>query len=217
MSLKSERSEIHRLGSRGQYDRETIFGILDNNFLCHVSFVIDGRPFVIPTAYGRSGDHLYLHGSAKSGMLQHLAAGNEAAVSVTQVEGIVLARSLFHSSMNYHSVVVYGTGELIDDPEQKMEGLRIVSESIWPGRWSEARLPDEGELKATLVVRLSITDGAAKIRTGPAKDNNEDYALDIWAGIVPVETRFGLPLPDEELRDNIKLSASVARLKYRAE
>ena len=212
MSLKSGRSEIHRLGTRGHYDKKTVYGILDKHFLCHVSYVQDGHPYVIPTAYGRSGDHLYFHGSVKSAMLQHLAAGHEAAVAVTQLDGIVLARSLFHSSMNYHSVVGYGRGQALDDPDEKMEGLRIVTESIWPGRWSEARIPSTGELKATLVVSLPITDGAAKIRTGPAKDNLEDYSLDIWAGIVPVVTDYRPPVADDQLPEGIPTSPSVMRL-----
>jgi nitroimidazol reductase NimA-like FMN-containing flavoprotein (pyridoxamine 5'-phosphate oxidase superfamily) len=209
MSLKSERSQIHRLPARGHYDRETLFGILDAHFLCHVSYVKDGKPYLIPTAYGRSGDDLYLHGSVKSGMLLHLAEGNEVAIAVTAIDGIVLARSLFHSSMNYHSVVVYGKGVEVTDETDKMEGLRIVSESIWPGRWSEARLPDAGELKATTVLRIPIEEGAAKIRTGPAKDNAEDYDLDIWAGVVPVKTRYLEPIPDERLSEGIQLPSSL--------
>ncbi|HLF65410.1 MAG TPA: pyridoxamine 5'-phosphate oxidase family protein [Saprospiraceae bacterium] len=211
MSLKSERSEIHRLPARGHYDRETIYGILDANFLCHVSFLMDRKPFIIPTAYGRDGDDIYLHGSAKSQMLNHLASGAEAAIAVTQIDGVVLARSLFHSSMNYHSVVVYGKGHEITDPDAKMEGLRIISERIWPGRWDEARIPDEGELSATKVIRIHITDGAAKIRTGPAKDNAEDYALDIWAGVVPVEMRYLIPVTDDKFDREMKIPPTVMR------
>jgi nitroimidazol reductase NimA-like FMN-containing flavoprotein (pyridoxamine 5'-phosphate oxidase superfamily) len=214
MSLRSERSEVRRLSARGHYDRETIYGILDAHFLCHISYIKDGRPFIIPTAYGRSGDDLYIHGSVKSSMLQHLASGNEVAVAVTGIDGIVLARSLFHSSMNYQSVVVYGNGHEVTESEAKMEGLRIVTENIWPGRWSEARLPDEGELKATSVIRISISDGAEKIRTGPAKDNAEDYDLDIWAGVVPVETRYLKPIPDEALSEDAPIPLS---LKLRSE
>lgn len=150
MSLKSERSEIHRLPSRGYYDRETIYHILDSNFLCHVSFILDGRPHIIPTAYGREGDDIYLHGSIKSRMLGLLASGAEASIAVTSIDGIVLARSLFHSTMNYHSVVVYGIGEEVTDPEAKMKGLRIVSEGIWPGRWDEARMPTQANSKQRL-------------------------------------------------------------------
>lgn len=209
MSLKSARSEIHRLPSRAHYDRETIYRILDSNFLCHVSFVVDGRPYIIPTAYGRDGDDLYLHGSVKSMMLNTLVAGTEAAIAVTQVDGIVLARSLFHSSMNYHSVVVSGTGEEVVETDQKMEALRIVSERIWPGRWDEARIPTDDELKATKVIRLRITEGAAKIRTGPAKDDSEDYLLNIWAGVVPLETRYMEPIPDEKLAPEIGIPENV--------
>lgn len=201
MSLKSERSEIHRLGARGHYDRETVFAILDRNFLCHVAYLHDDTPHLIPTAYGREGDVLFFHGSVKSQMLHSLASGAEAAVAVTEINAIVLARSLFHSSMNYHSVVVYGYGEEVIDTEQKMHALQVVSDAIWPGRWDEARIPDAGELKATMVIRFQITDGAAKIRTGPAKDNAEDYALDHWAGIIPVRTEFGMPEPDAQLRE----------------
>ncbi len=211
MSLKSERSEVHRLPSRGHYDPETIFAILDANFICHVSFVMDGKPYIIPTAYGRDGDDIYLHGSTKSMMLTHLAAGAEAAIAVTQVDGIVLARSLFHSSMNYHSVVVYGHGEEVTHPDAKMDALRIVSERIWPGRWDEARLPDDDELKATKVVRIHINDGAAKIRTGPVKDNAEDYELDIWAGVVPVETRYLDPEADDGIGNHIQIPPSIIR------
>lgn len=212
MSLKSERSAVNRLPVRGHYDRETIYEILDRGYLCHVSFVVDENPFLIPTAYGRSGDDLYLHGSVKSRMLDHLAHGGEAAVAVTHIDGIVLARSLFHSSMNYHSVVVYGTGEEITDPAEKLEGLRIVSESIWPGRWDEARIPDDGEMQATKVIRIRITDGAAKIRTGPAKDNAEDYESNIWAGVIPVRTSFGQPLPDEKLTPGVEVPESVTKV-----
>jgi nitroimidazol reductase NimA-like FMN-containing flavoprotein (pyridoxamine 5'-phosphate oxidase superfamily) len=211
MTLKSKRSEIHRLPARGHYDRKTIYGILDQHYLCHVSYVLEGRPYIIPTAFGRHDDWIYLHGSVKSQMLTHLATGAEAAIAVTQVDGIVLARSLFHSSMNYHSVVIYGSGKELTDPDEKIEGLRIVSDRIWPGRWEAARLPDEGELKATKVIRIEITEGAAKIRTGPVKDNSEDYLLPIWAGVVPIETVFRAPISDEGLDAGITLPDHVAR------
>jgi nitroimidazol reductase NimA-like FMN-containing flavoprotein (pyridoxamine 5'-phosphate oxidase superfamily) len=172
---------------------------------------MDDRPCIIPTAYGREGDTIYFHGSSRSQMLMHLATGAEAAIAVTELDGIVLARSLFHSSMNYHSVVVYGKGEEITDPAKKMEGLRIVSESIWPGRWDEARLPDEGELKATMVICVHITDGAAKVRTGPPKDNVEDYMLDVWAGVVPMGLEIHAPIADDQLAPEISLSPSIRK------
>jgi len=186
--MKSFKSKLNRIPSRGHYDIQTIHPILDDNFMCHVAFVIDGRPFCIPTAYGRKGDYIFLHGSAKSQMLQTLAGGGEACITVMQVDAIVLARSLFHSSMNYHSVVLFGKGEEVTDGKDKMEGLRIVSESMWKGRWDEARLPTVNEMKATKVIRFPISEGSAKIRTGGASDDKEDYDLNIWAGIVPVIT-----------------------------
>lgn len=211
MTLRSERSHIHRLPSRGHYDRETVYAILDAHYLCHVSWVADGEPRMIPTAYGRDGDWIYLHGSSKSGMLTALASGAQCAIAVTLIDGIVLARSLFHSSMNYRSVVVFGHGEEVTDREAKLEGLRIVSESIWPGRWAEARLPDDDELRATSVVRIRMTDGAAKIRTGPAKDNAEDYALDFWAGVIPVHTHYGEPISDDRLTGDQDVPSHVQR------
>ena len=208
--MKSSRSKLNRIPSRGHYDPETIHAILDDNFMCHVAFVIDGKPYCIPTAYGRKGNSIYLHGSAKSQMLQTLAEGGEACITVMQVDAIVLARSLFHSSMNYHSVVLFGTGEEVTDAEGKMEGLRVVSESMWHGRWDEARLPTANEMRATKVLRFPISEGSAKIRTGSAKDEKEDYALDIWAGIIPVVTTYGEPVADELLNPGIDLPASVS-------
>ncbi len=208
--MKSTRSKLNRIPSRGHYDSETIHTILDDNFMCHVAFVIDGKPYCIPTAYGRKGNNIYLHGSAKSQMLQTLADGGEACITIMQVDAIVLARSLFHSSMNYHSVVLFGTGEEVTDPDEKMEGLRVVSESMWHGRWDEARLPTANEMRATKVLRFPISEGSAKIRTGGAKDEKEDYALDIWAGIIPVVTTYGEPVADELLKPNIGLPISVS-------
>lgn len=177
--------------------------------MCHVAYVIDGKPYCIPTAYGRDGDYLYLHGSVKSQMLKAACAGTPLAISITQVDGIVLARSLFNSSMNYHSVVLYGNPEEITDNSQKNWALEVVSESIWPGRWKEARVPTENELKATGVVRIKIEEGAAKIRTGAPSDAKEDYQTDIWAGVIPIHTSFGAPVPDEVLDKDIAIPESV--------
>lgn len=208
--MKSSRSKLNRIPSRGHYDSETIHAILDANYMCHVAFVIDGKPFCIPTAYGRSGNNIYLHGSAKSQMLNALAGGGEACITITQVDAIVLARSLFHSSMNYHSVVLFGSGTEIVDPVEKMEGLRIVSESMWKGRWEEARQPTENEMRATSVIKFPIAEGSAKIRTGGAIDEKADYALNIWAGIIPVQTSYGEPIPDDLLNSEIKLPKSIS-------
>ncbi|MDX1476446.1 MAG: pyridoxamine 5'-phosphate oxidase family protein [Saprospiraceae bacterium] len=211
MTLQSDRSTLKRLPSRGHYDRDTLYRFLDQEFLCHVAFCDQGRPVIIPTAYGRSGDNLFLHGSAKSRLMHHLAGGGEASIAVTRLEGIVLARSLFHSSMNYHSAVLFGRGSEVVDPEEKMEGLRVVTESIWRGRWDEARLPSDGEMQATRVIRFPIAEGSVKIRTGPAKDNAEDYDLDIWAGVIPVHLQYGTPVPDERLPEGIALPPSLAQ------
>lgn len=195
----SRRTQVERLPERGQYDREAIHAILDQSFLCHVGFVVDGQPFVIPTSYGRAGDVLYVHGSAASRMLRNLAGGIPVCITVTLLDGLVVARSLFHSSMNYRSVVVLGTAKLITDGEEKMRALRAVSEQIFPGRWDDARQPNEQELKATSVMAIPLTEASAKIRTGPAKDDKEDYALPIWAGLLPLRVTAGTPQPDPEL------------------
>lgn len=208
--MKTTRTSLTRLPYRGAHDRETIDRILDANFLCHVAVVVDGYPRCIPTAYGRSGDKLYLHGSVKSPLMRCLADGAEACVTVTQLDGIVLARSLFHSSMNYQSVVVFGKGEEVTSFDEKMAALESVTESIWEGRWAEARVPTEGEMKATTVIRIPISEGSAKIRSGGAVDNKEDYALPIWAGVIPVEMVYGAPIPDDKLDPLVPLPSSIA-------
>jgi len=198
-SASTDRVRVQRLPERGHYDRETIFSVLDQAFLCHVGFVVEGQPYVIPTGYGRSGDTLFIHGSAASRMIRNLSGGIPVCVTVTLLDGLVVARSLFHSSMNYRSVVILGTARLVTDPEEKMRGLRAVSDQIFPGRWEEARLPNEQEFKATSVLALPIAEGSAKIRTGGAHDEPEDYSLPIWAGVLPLRVVSGLPEPDEQL------------------
>ena len=198
------RTRVNRLPKRGDYSRETIYGILDAAFLCHVGFVVEGQPYVIPTGYGRAGDTLYLHGSAASRMLRTLASGLDVCVTVTLLDGIVLARSAFHHSMNYRSVVMLGRATPVEDEAEKTEALRVISEQIVPGRWEHVRKPSEKELKATAVLALSITEASAKIRTGPPVDEEEDYALDVWAGVLPLSLRAGEPVPDPRL-DGSKL------------
>lgn len=195
----SPRVQVERLPERGHYDRETIHGILDQAFLCYVGFVVDGQPYVIPMGYGRSGDVLYVHGSAASRLVRNLASGVPVCVTVTLLDGLVVARSLFHSSMNYRSVVILATARLVADPDEKLRALRAVSEQIFPGRWDDARQPNEQELKATSVLALPIAEASAKIRTGPPKDEQEDYALPIWAGIVPLRITAGTPEADPVL------------------
>jgi hypothetical protein len=181
---------------RGAYDRESIYRILDAGFLAHVGFNAEGQPFVIPTLYGRAQDTLYLHGSAASRMLRELSKGVPACVTVTLTDGLVLARSAFHHSMNYRSVVAFGIAKKIEETEAKLEALRTISEHLMPGRWADVRAPYEKELKATTVLEFSIDEASAKVRTGPPKDDEEDYSLPIWAGVMPLELKSAEPVPD---------------------
>jgi len=194
-----KRTQVNRLPKRGDYSRETIHGILDAAFLCHVGFVVDGQPYVIPTGYGRARDTLYIHGSAASRMLRNLEKGIDACVTVTLLDGIVLARAAFHHSMNYRSVVMLGTMTLVEDADAKLEALRVISEQIVPGRWDDTRQPTAQELKATAVMTMPIDEASAKVRTGPPIDDEEDYGLDIWAGVLPLSIRAGEAIPDPRL------------------
>ena len=193
------RTRVVREPHRGIYDREAVYQILDEGLVCHVGFVSDGQPFVIPMNYGRSGDHLYLHGSAASRMLRRLDEGSPVCVTVTLLDGLVFARSIFNHSMNYRSVVVLGTAERVEDREEKLDALRIISEHIAPGRWKYVRLPNETELKATWVLRLPIQEFSGKVRQGPPIDDEEDYALPTWAGVLPMALKVGEPVNDPRL------------------
>jgi uncharacterized protein len=193
------RTRVTREPERGVYEREAAYRILDEGFLCHVGFVADGQPFVIPTSYGRSGDNLYIHGSAASRMLRTLDRGVPVCVTVTLLDGLVLARSIFNHSMNYRSVVVLGTAVAVEDPQEKLAALRALSEHILPGRWGEVRQPNERELKATLVMRLPIAEFSAKVRQGPPVDDEEDYSFPTWAGVIPLEMTAGAPVNDPRL------------------
>jgi len=196
------RTQVKRLPKRGKYDRETVYAILDDGFVCHVGFSVDGQPFVIPTNYGRSGETLYLHGSAASRMLRTLSEGVPVSVTVTHVDGLVLARSAFHHSVNYRSVVILGTARLVDDPTEKMEALRVFTEHVMKGRWDDVRQPNEQEMKATTVLALPIEEVSAKIRTGGPVDDEPDYALPVWAGVLPLETVAKEPLPDPQRKND---------------
>jgi len=193
------RTRVVREPHRGVYDRETVNQILDEAFLCHVGFSVDGQPFVIPTSYGRKDTNLYIHGSAASRMLRQMKEGVPVCVTVTLLDGLVLARSVFNHSMNYRSVVILGKATLVDDPEEKLAALRVLSEHIVRGRWDDARQPNEKELKATSVLRLPIDEFSAKVRTGPAIDDEEDYSFPTWAGVIPLEIKAGAPIDDERL------------------
>lgn len=211
----SNRNKIKRIPKRGQYDKTTIYEILDQDFVCHLGFVVDGQPFVIPTAYGRDGDTIYLHGATTSRMLVALQEGIPVCMTVTLVDGIVLARSAFHHSMNYRSVVAFGTAKLVEDEKEKDKALFIVSEQILKGRWDESRLPNAKELKATAVLALKIEEASAKIRTGPPGDDKPDYELPIWAGVIPIEKTYLPPIPDPKLQEGIPLAKSTFNVSNR--
>jgi len=208
---KNDRNKVKRIPKRGHYDRKTIYEILDAAFLCHAGFVLDGQPFVIPTSYGREGDKIYLHGSAKSRALVNLEKGIPLCITVTHLDGLVLARSSFHHSMNYRSAVVFGTARKLEG-EEKEQALFAISENILKGRWGEARKPNAKELKGTTVLAMEIESASAKIRTGPPGDEKEDYALPVWAGVVPFYQGMGIPEPDPLLAEGIPLAKSVEEL-----
>jgi len=197
--MPTARTRVVREADRAVYDRDAAYRILDEGFLCHVGFVADGQPFVIPTSYGRKGDNLYIHGSAASRMLRQMKEGVAVCVTVTLLDGFVLARSVFNHSMNYRSVVILGTGILVEDGDEKLTALRVLSEHILPGRWDDARQPNERELKATSVLRVPIEEFSAKVRTGPPIDDAEDYSFPTWAGVVPLEIKAGAPINDPRM------------------
>jgi nitroimidazol reductase NimA-like FMN-containing flavoprotein (pyridoxamine 5'-phosphate oxidase superfamily) len=194
----TERTQVRRLPKRGHYDRDIVYKILDSGIVCHIGFNVEGQPFVIPTNYGRAGDILYIHGSAASRMLRTLSSGIPMCVTVTHLDGLVLARSAFHHSVNYRSVVILGTAKLVEDPDEKVKALRIFTEQVMKGRWDDVRQPTEQELKATTVISVSLEEASAKVRTGGPIDDEEDYALPVWAGVLPLETVTKAPIPDEK-------------------
>ncbi|MCF8239075.1 MAG: pyridoxamine 5'-phosphate oxidase family protein [Saprospiraceae bacterium] len=204
----TSRNTVKRVPKRAHYDQETIFSILDAGFLAHVGISVDGQPFVIPTAYGRKGETIYLHGATTSRLIKTGQEGFRMCIIVTHLDGIVLARSAFHHSMNYRSAVLFGTATLVPDAE-KEAALFMISEQILKGRWEESRLPNAKELKATSVLAFQIEEASAKIREGGPGDESEDYALPIWAGVLPMQQIYGPPIPDEVLTPGIPLPESV--------
>ncbi|PYX68487.1 MAG: pyridoxamine 5'-phosphate oxidase family protein [Acidobacteria bacterium] len=195
--MPTQRTRVVREPERGVYDRAAAYRILDEGFICHVGFSLDGQPFVIPTSYGRKDANLYIHGSAASRMLRQMKEGVAVCVTVTLLDGLVLARSIFNHSMNYRSVVILGKATLVDDPEEKLTALRALSEHIVPGRWDDARQPNERELKATSVLRVAIEEFSSKVRTGPPIDDAEDLAFPTWAGVLPLEMKAREAIGDE--------------------
>lgn len=216
----TRRTTLKRLPSRAQYEREAVYRILDEGFVCHVGFVVEGKPVVIPTSYWRIEDTLYIHGSAASRMLRTLEEGVDVCVTVTLVDGLVLARSAFHHSINYRSVVVFGRATVVEDMQEKWDALRVFTDHIIPGRWEDIRQPNESELKATLVLALPLVELSAKVRTGPPKDDEEDYDLPVWAGEIPLQMISGAAVSDPRLRAGIEPPAyaqNYARPTSRAE
>ena len=195
----TERTQFKRRPTRGSYDAETIFRILDEAFVCHVGFAVDEQPYVIPTTYVRVGDAIYIHGSAASRMLRMLAEGVQVCVTVTLIDGLVFARSAFHNSANYRSVVILGRATLVESPEEKLRAMEALTEHIMPGRWKEVRPTSDQELKAASVLRLALQEVSAKVRTGPPIDEEEDYQLPIWAGVLPLALSAGAPQPDSHV------------------
>lgn len=202
----TERTQVKRRAMRGVYDKAQVHAILDEGFICHVGFVIDGRPYVIPTAYVRSGERIYIHG-APAGRLMRGGAEHEMdlCLEVTLLDALVLARSAFHSSMNYRSVVVFGKARLVTDLDQKREALRAFTNHVVPGRWEAVKQPSDKDLKATSVLALPLEEASAKIRTGPPIDDEEDYGLPIWGGVVPVVHSFGQPIPDDHVLPGLEI------------
>ena len=210
----TDRTRLLREANRAVYDRDVICRILDEAFVCHVGFTgPDNQPFVIPTMFARVADHLYFHGSAASRMLRGLSSGLPVCITVTLADGLVLARSVFNHSMNYRSVVALGHAQVIDDPAEKLAALRALTERLIPGRWNDARQPNEKELKATSILKLPLTEVSAKVRTGDVEDDADDYALSIWAGVIPLRLVAGPPLRDSRCDPAIPTPAYAANYK----
>ena len=209
----TQRTQLWRLPKRGVYDREAVYRILDEGLVCHIGFVADGKPVVIPTGYGRCGDVLYIHGSVASRMFRTLASGADVCVTVTLLDGLVLARSAFHHSMNYRSVVIFGKATVVEEPGAMREALKAFTEHVAPGRWAEIRHPNHKEMQATTVLAIPLEEVSAKVRTGPPVDDEEDYALPVWAGVLPLDLTPGSPLPDHRLPAGIEVPEYVARYK----
>ena len=206
----TDRSNVQRIPRRGHYDRAVIHQILDEALVIHVGFVVDNQPFVIPMGYGRDGDRLYIHGSTASRMLNTLEKGVDVCVTATLLDGLVIARSLFHYSMNYRSVVLFGRATLVVDGDEKMHALKVLSEHMVPGQWNHARQPTEQEVNGTTVLAFLMEEGSAKIRSGDPIDNADDYALPIWAGQVPLKLTAGMPIPDAKLAPDIAVPENIA-------
>lgn len=204
-------NQVRQIRERGHYDRDTIYPILDAALVAHVSFIDDGRPTVIPMVFGRDGDRIFIHGHRKSRTISR-SEGEPICLCVTHVDGVVVARSIFESAMNYRSVVIHGTAHPVTDEKERLHGLRVTSEHVFPGRWDEVRAPYEKELKGTGIFEIKITAASAKIRQGPVNDDYPDPDPKTWAGIVPVSQGFGAPIPDKTVEPGLVLPASLAKI-----
>ena len=211
----TERTRVVREPHRGSFDRDAIYKILDEGFVCHVGFTAEGQPYVIPTMFARVGDAIYFHGSAASRMLRGLSGGLAVCVTVTLIDGLVLARSVFNHSMNYRSVVALGKATLVDAAEEKIAALRAFTEKILPGRWDDARQPNEKELKATSILRLPLSEVSAKMRTGDVQDDEEDYALPVWAGVLPIRLAASQPIRDGRCDPGLAVPTAVSNFDKR--
>jgi uncharacterized protein len=201
----TQRSQIKRLPQRGNYERQAIYDILDEGLICYVGFAVNNQPFVIPTAYGRVEDRLYIHGSPASRMLRSLLTGIDVCVTVTLLDGLVLARSAFHHSMNYRSVVVFGTANIVQDADEKLTALQAFTDHVVPERWGEVRQPSRQELQGTLVLSLPLAEASAKVRMGMPIDDEDDYSLPVWAGVLPLRLVAGETIADSRLDGNIAI------------
>ena len=210
--MKTDKTKVKRIPKRGAYDKDTIYRILDNDFVCQIGFVYNNYPVVIPTIYGRKDDKLYFHGASVSRMLQTMEKGVQVSINVTKTNGLVLARSAFHHSLNYESVTIFGNATLVENDKDKIDALRVITDQIIPKRWNEVRLPNKKELNVTKVLQLKITEASAKIRDEGVGDDKEDYDLDIWAGIIPIETKYGAAINDDKLKEGIQIPESVKKI-----
>ena len=203
--IPTEKTKVNRLPKRGFYDKETIYSILDEGIICHVGFIINNSPFVIPTAYVRIDDHIYIHGSKSNRMINAINDGSDACITVTLLDGYVLARSAFHHSMNYRSVVMFGKAKIVEDDDEKMKVLKAFTEHVVKGRWDDVRKPSEKEMYITGILKFPIKEASAKVRTGPPSDEKDDYVMNVWAGVLPVKTMFGEPIKDKQLKENVTI------------
>jgi len=209
-STQTPRTTVRRLGERGRYDRETINAIIDEALICHVGFSVDGQPYVVPTTHARLGDVLYVHGSNSSRMLKNMKAGIPVCITITLIDGLVLARSAFHHSMNYRSAVILGLAREITDEQEKRTAFHALVNHVVPGRTADVRAADAQELRATTVLCIPITEASAKVRSGPPVDAEEDYALKCWAGVLPMQLQAGLPIDDPRLEFGTPVPPAVA-------